>query len=308
MKLATPFAFATSLALAAALAPAAVVLSPNLLSFEGLVGTAPVPPGYGGIDDWGGWATTDVPDPDFPQQFGSVYAYATGPGQRVRLGSFHQFLGAEVITEAPFSWKLYYQGQHVATSDVLQPNLGGPAVHLGVDYIGPVDELEVVSTSTRHSIDGFTYDIFPGGLFAGVPYCDATPNSSGVPTYIGGQGSNRVTNNDLRLFALDLPIHQFGIFLASRGRTFVPGVGGASNGNLCVGGGMNQVGRFVGPGQILSSGPDGWFSLQLDLGAIPEGNVFVQVQPGETWHFQAWFRDPVGLGSNFTNGTEIRFQ
>ena len=71
---------------------------------------------------------------------------------------------------------------------------------------------------------------------------------------------------------------------------------------------MNQVGRFVGPGQILSSGPDGWFSLQLDLGAIPEGNVFVQVQPGETWHFQAWFRDPVGLGSNFTNGTEIRFQ
>ena len=88
----------------------------------------------------------------------------------------------------------------------------------------------------------------------------------------------------------------------------MPGVGGASNGNLCVGGGMNQVGRFVGPGQILSSGPDGWFSLQLDLGAIPEGNVFVQVQPGETWYFQAWFRDPVGLGSNFTNGTEIRFQ
>jgi hypothetical protein len=28
---------------------------------------------------------------------------------------------------------------------------------------------------------------------------------------------------------------------------------------------------------------------------------------GQTWNFQAWHRDQVGLGSNFTDGLEIQF-
>ena len=44
----------------------------------------------------------------------------------------------------------------------------------------------------------------------------------------------------------------------------------------------------------------------LDLGAIPTPTAFVAVQPGETWNFQAWYRD--SGQTNFTDGLEILFQ
>lgn len=37
-------------------------------------------------------------------------------------------------------------------------------------------------------------------------------------------------------------------------------------------------------------GSAGRFSIQVDTGAIPMGPP-VAIQPGETWKFQAWYRD-----------------
>ncbi len=132
-------------------------------------------------------------------------------------------------------------------------------------------------------------------------YCLANPNSTGLPAFVCGQGSRTVADNDLRLTARDLPPNMFGYFLASQTQAFVGGPGG-SQGNLCLGG---QIGRFA--KQIQSSGPNGEFTIQVDLTNIPTSPPH-SVVAGETWNFQAWFRDKnPGSTSNFTNGVAVTF-
>ena len=84
--------------------------------------------------------------------------------------------------------------------------------------------------------------------------------------------------------------------------TMVPG----SQGNLCLAG---PIGRFVGPGQILASGTTGSFTLMLDLNQLPTPTGLVSALPGDTWFFQAWFRDmgATGATSNFSDGVAVDF-
>ena len=135
--------------------------------------------------------------------------------------------------------------------------------------------------------------------------CMAVPNSTGSTGAISAIGSTIASAGDLTLVAENLPTSQFGIFVTSLSQAFVPGAGGTSNGNLCVGG---SIGRFSAPNQILSTGTTGSFELTVDTALIPQGASFVTIAPGDTWNFQAWHRDPVGLGSNFTDGVTIDFQ
>ena len=140
----------------------------------------------------------------------------------------------------------------------------------------------------------------------GTPYCDpAVANSTGVPAELGAFGSPVAAFSTVTLRSWDLPSSSFGFFLASRQQSFVANPGG-SQGNLCLGG---AIGRYVGPGQIKNSGVDGTFSLDLDLNQIPQPTGPVAVQAGESWNFQAWYRDAIGgtPTSNFTNGIEILF-
>ena len=155
-----------------------------------------------------------------------------------------------------------------------------------------------------------TYDLNVTGASGGGPgpvgtnYCSANVNSTGNTASISGFGETSVASNDLTLTASDLPANQFGIIVVSATQGFVPNAGGTSNGNLCLGG---AIGRYVGPGEILSSGGAGEFSLAIDLGVIPQGGGTTATVAGDTWNFQAWYRDGVGLGSNFTDGIEISF-
>ncbi|MEO0660794.1 MAG: hypothetical protein AAFZ87_04585, partial [Planctomycetota bacterium] len=136
--------------------------------------------------------------------------------------------------------------------------------------------------------------------------CTTTANSTGVPGRIDATGSLAAADNDLALTASDLPPQQFGIFVAGRRLDSAPLAGGS--GTLCLGGG---IGRFNAPGQILSSGPGGTFSLDVDLTQLPQPSAFVAAQPGETWLFQAWHRDFVpGVGStnNLTDVVTLRIR
>ena len=152
------------------------------------------------------------------------------------------------------------------------------------------------------AIKGFVLE-GPGNL--GISYCSpGVTNSTGVPGTITALGSNVVANDDFTLMATGLPPGQFGIFMTSRTSSFVQGGGGVSNGDLCLGG---SIGRFSLPAQILSTSTTGEISLATPLGQFPQGAQFVPVAAGETWYFQAWHRDGVGLGSNFTDGLEVLF-
>ncbi|MEM9379636.1 MAG: hypothetical protein AAGB93_06755 [Planctomycetota bacterium] len=149
-------------------------------------------------------------------------------------------------------------------------------------------------------------DLGGGGGGFGVPYCNAAPNSTGVAGTTRGTGSTVASANNVTLEAASLPTNAFGFFLTSQSQGFVQMPGGSS-GNLCLGG---NIGRYVGSGQILNSGNNGMFVLQLDLTQTPTPNGLVSVQAGETWNFTAWFRDSVGgtATSNFTDGLSVAFQ
>ncbi|MEM1448242.1 MAG: VCBS repeat-containing protein [Planctomycetota bacterium] len=138
----------------------------------------------------------------------------------------------------------------------------------------------------------------------GEPGCVGEPTSTGARARLEAFGVTRVPENDLALFAYDLPASSFTFFLASRTPGSIAHPGGSA-GTLCLNG---AIGRYVGPGEIQSSGASGVVDLRVDLTRVPQPTGPVQAIAGETWHFQAWFRDVDGAGaatSNFTGSLAV---
>ena len=160
------------------------------------------------------------------------------------------------------------------------------------------------SVNLRPHVNAFQIRAITSGPI-GTNYCMAAANSSGQTGAMSASGTLSVASNDVTITASNLPPSQFGIFVTSMTQAFVPGGNGSSNGNICLGG---VIGRYSGPGQILSTGATGTFSLPIDLTSIPQGNGSVAAMAGQSWNFQAWHRDSVGLGSNFTDGIELPLQ
>ena len=152
-------------------------------------------------------------------------------------------------------------------------------------------------------VDMGAYEASP---FIGAVFCTANPNSTGATGRIDASGSLDVSQNDVTLTASRLPANAFGFFITSRSRGFVLNPGGSS-GNLCLTG---DIGRYVGPGQILNSGAAGEFSLTIDLTAVPQPTGAVSAAAGESWCFQAWHRDQAIFfaTSNFTDGVRLTLQ
>ncbi|MCP3918803.1 MAG: hypothetical protein GY711_24920 [bacterium] len=140
---------------------------------------------------------------------------------------------------------------------------------------------------------------------AGARYCTpANLNSTGVAAVLLATGSTLVSDNDIRLAAVDLPQNQFGYFLSSPTQGFIANPAG-SQGNFCLGGGA-LLGRY--DDMVMNSGPAGTFAAFIDLTAVPIAAApgSIAIQPGDTWNFQAWFRD-VPNTSNFTDAVSIQF-
>ncbi|MDP6940349.1 MAG: hypothetical protein QF848_16145, partial [Planctomycetota bacterium] len=80
-----------------------------------------------------------------------------------------------------------------------------------------------------------------------------------------------------------------------------------SSGNLCLGFPFYRFNNASnGTGKVLNSGATGTFSFSPDLTNLPQNVTFMV---GETWDFQAWFRDWNGSNtSNFTDGIEVMFR
>lgn len=236
---------------------------------------------------------------DFPQQI------HVSPSGRIFVGGFstptgiyeYDSTGAQVdyIDTAALAGLGGVRGVWLLANDTILFTTGS-GIHL-YDPVANTANTVIPGVSARY------ISLVGTGLV--LNYCQAAPNSTGVAATISAIGTPIVANNDVTLRAAGLPMNQFGTFLTSQMQGFLPGTGGTSNGNLCVAG---QIGRFSNPGQILSSGTSGVIVLPIDLMQIPQGSGFVSISPGEDWYYQAWFRDPVGVGSNFTDGLEINYQ
>jgi hypothetical protein len=106
--------------------------------------------------------------------------------------------------------------------------------------------------------------------------------------------------NDLRLVTTTARPGKFGIFFDGTEKTEVP----FGDGLRCVGG---PVARILPPQRANIFGD---VSLAIDYTRQPFHSGPFALDPGSTWHFQYWYRDPGGSGGsgfNLTNALRITF-
>lgn len=149
--------------------------------------------------------------------------------------------------------------------------------------------------------DRYAFIVIRQGI--GAVECTSNVNGSGSVAVLGVQGSSSVADEDLLLWTRDVLPGSFGIFIAGTTADNLPGVGG-SFGTLCLGG---EIGRVGLPG--FSSPVTGEFAFRLDPNMVPTPTGTTMIQPGETWRFQAWFRDRINgvPGSNFSDSVAVTF-
>jgi hypothetical protein len=176
-------------------------------------------------------------------------------------------------------------------------SIGGlTADALGSVYVAGSTNLSPSGFDARGQVDRIVLDEL------GARGCVGQPNSTGAAARTRAVGSDLGSDNALTVFTGDLPPSSFGYYLCSQTQDFVAGAGG-SQGDLCLGG---AIGRLNRPGEVQVSTAAGRFHLRLDLTSLPSPTGSVSAMTGETWHFQAWYRDAnPSATSNFSSSVAL---
>lgn len=118
-------------------------------------------------------------------------------------------------------------------------------------------------------------------------------------------GTTSTSLDDLVLTVDQIAPNQFGVVFMGASSTSLP----FADGRICIaqGGGI-AIYRYNPP---ISSGQFGSFSLGPGIVGLSQSfPPIARIAAGATWHFQAWYRDPLGPcgnGSNLTNVAEVTF-
>jgi hypothetical protein len=150
------------------------------------------------------------------------------------------------------------------------------------------------------------YCFCPSGGICSNPSPDAgCANSTGTGALLSrAAGSTSVSSDDLVLATNQLPANKLGLAFMGGAPKNLP----FHDGRLCVGPGAAGIFRYP----LQSSGPSG--AMALGPGIVAQSQIFppsVRIQPGSTWFFQSWYRDPAGpcgTGSNLSNAARVTFQ
>jgi len=128
-------------------------------------------------------------------------------------------------------------------------------------------------------------------------YCVASPNSAGPGATIAFSGTTDLSYDDLELSVAGCPAGQIGLFIMGPQTASAP----FGNGVLCLGG---SISRLL-PGQATNAG--GAASLALD--PDDPNSSASKIEPGSTWNFQFWYRDPDAGGAlfNLSNALSATF-
>jgi hypothetical protein len=125
-------------------------------------------------------------------------------------------------------------------------------------------------------------------------YCVANPNSSGFAAQLTSFGSQSYGANDLGLYATNCPPGVNGILLYSKGAAQAP----LGDGFRCVGTPISRLG-------VVTTDAFGELVKALDFAEAPFAGGNNALHPGDTAHFQLWYRDP-GFGASGTNLSDGR--
>lgn len=126
-------------------------------------------------------------------------------------------------------------------------------------------------------------------------YCVTSPNSAGTGALMSSNGELSVADNQFSLYSLGAPSGEFGLFFYGATQVQV----GFGDGTICVGGSLKRL-------PVVKVDTFGMASYDVDFNDLPAGG---DIDPGSTWNFQFWFRDPGagGSGFNFSDGLSAVF-
>ena len=113
-----------------------------------------------------------------------------------------------------------------------------------------------------------------------IRYCDAAPNSTGVPARLSATGSHWLADQDLELTVEGAPDHP-GIFLGGGVQHHFP----LGNGTLCI----RPPLHWIWPPRVPQGG---FLQHRIDFSAM--GIV------GGRWNFQYWYRDPTAGAAHYS--------
>ncbi|MCP5021382.1 MAG: hypothetical protein GY930_06360 [bacterium] len=217
--------------------------------------------------------------------------------------------GWEWVTGEPFTFANWAAGEPNNNSAS-----GGAEDYAEMWGSGEWNDAELYHAATN----SFIVEWESGGV--GVSFCDPNnANSTGAPAVLEGSMGSGV-GSDLHLEVTDGVPGQLCYILAGNEATAgIP----VSNGQFCLvgtstaqffrynvaGTDMNSIGGFDATGTMINAVGTSTTGFGFDVPSTIPAAPPITIMAGETWHFQAWFRDtPAGVGtSNFTNGLSVTF-
>jgi len=133
-------------------------------------------------------------------------------------------------------------------------------------------------------------------------YCSTSPNSVGAGALIGWSGTPNVSTNAFVLTATNAPANKPGLFFYGAGQSSTP----FGDGLRCVGAGGEGIFRLGPP--VVTNG-SGQVSRFVDVTLPPANADPGGLDPGDTYNFQFWYRDPTGgpNGFNLSDGLSVTF-
>lgn len=144
----------------------------------------------------------------------------------------------------------------------------------------------------------------PCGNDGGSALNGGCSNSTGKGAFLGPIGTTSVSVDDLIFVANQMPAAVPVVLIMGPEGVQLP----FGDGLLCVGAGSVGFSRYT-PKATSAVGTATWGPQLISWG---EANFPSEawIDPGETWYFQAWFRDiggPCGTGLNLTNGLGLTY-
>ncbi|MDP6763971.1 MAG: PQQ-dependent sugar dehydrogenase, partial [Planctomycetota bacterium] len=141
--------------------------------------------------------------------------------------------------------------------------------------------------------------IVPGCAGDSQHFCDTAPNSAGPGASMASNQETSISANLFEIRAWGAVPGESGLFFYGPNEIQLP----FGEGFRCVGG---PIFRLDPPAPV---GSGGQIVRPVDMTAPPAGLGPGLIEPGDTWKFQLWYRDPGGgpAGFNLSDGLSVDF-
>jgi hypothetical protein len=210
-------------------------------------------------------------------------------------------------------WELF--GKALAPDGFVLDLLASDVKIRGTRILLSAPEYEEEFVTAKNNGAAFDFDLAPdaaqyGSCFNLGPCGNGDKHggcvhSGGHGAVLQASGSSSVSEDALALEARWLPSGVLGILFIGGGEQSVP----FGDGRLVVGAGTSGVFRILPP---KSSGAQGVMLWDGGLVTTTQSHPPAgQIEAGDTWYAQVWYRDPIGpcgSGYNTTNGLKIDFK